>query len=112
MSSFFPASYSTLSPDALASLISKEYGLVDTRCKLILRGVGDTYLIDSKEGKYILRVYRNSHRNKAQIQEETDLLLALKEAEVPVSYPIIDLSGKVIQSLNAPEGERQAVLFS
>ncbi len=112
MDPVFPASYSTLSADALASLVSEKYGLQKTRCKFLVRGVGDTYLVESPPDKYILRVYRSSHRSLPQIKMETDLLLALKQAAVPVSYPVADLSGEVIQTLEAVEGARQAVLFT
>jgi Ser/Thr protein kinase RdoA (MazF antagonist) len=62
--------------------------------------------------RYILRVYRSSHRNRVQIGAEVDLLLALQRAEVPVSFPIPDHAGEYIQSIPAAEGQRYAVLFS
>lgn len=40
------------------------------------------------------------------------MLLALKQVDVSVSYPILDISGEAIQTLEAVEGERYAVLFS
>lgn len=76
------------------------------------RGVGDTYLIESSPVRYILRIYRASHRNLQQIKEEVNLLLKLKESDIPVSYPISDLDGKYIQALRAAEGERFGVIFS
>jgi Ser/Thr protein kinase RdoA (MazF antagonist) len=112
MSSVFPSSYSTLDSSALASLIAEEYGMADVKCRLITRGVGDTYLIESETDKYILRAYRCSHRSLLQITAEVELLIALEEGDVPVSYPIQDISGKFIQALNAVEGERHIVLFS
>lgn len=112
MKSVIPATYSTLCPAALSSLISEKYNLRNVHCKFLTRGVGDTYLVDSFEKRFILRVYRSSHRNLPQIKEEVDLLLALKAAEVSVSYPILDISGEAIQQLDAVEGERHAVLFS
>jgi Ser/Thr protein kinase RdoA (MazF antagonist) len=47
-----------------------------------------------------------------QITAEVELLVALNEGNVPVSYPIQALSGKYIQALNAVEGERYVILFS
>jgi len=104
MKPVFPAIYSTLCPTALSSLISEKYGLENVTCKFLVRGVGDTY----QAGNYILRVYRSSHRSLSQIQDEVDLLLALKEAGVSVSYPI---DGMILK-IDAAEGERHAVLFS
>ena len=112
MSAIFPASYSTLSLLALASLICERYGLVDVRCELILRGVGDTYLVESGADRYILRAYRSSHRSLPQIRAEMELLLALKQADVPAAYPIRDLDGAEIQAVEAVEGERHLVLFN
>ncbi|NML21691.1 phosphotransferase [Pseudoflavitalea sp. G-6-1-2] len=108
----FPATYSTLSAEALSGWISSKYATGPVRCKLLVRGVGDTYLIESASGQFILRIYRSSHRSLAQIKEEVELLLKLKEADVSVSYPIANQSAQYIQSLDAIEGERHAVLFS
>lgn len=112
MSHIFPASYSTLCSSALALFISEKYGLGAIRCQLMVRGVGDTYSVESASHRFIWRVYRSSHRSLPQIKAETELLLALKQAEVPVSYPIADLSGEFIQAVEAVEGMRYAVLFS
>lgn len=89
---------------------------------MILRGVGDTYLITTapgagqdlkgKDSRFILRVYRPDQRSLSQITAETDLLLALKEREIPVSWPIADRSGAVIQAAEAGEGTKHMVLFS
>jgi len=112
MKSVFPATYSTLCPTALSSLISEKYRLENVQCKFLLRGVGDTYLIEASEAKFILRVYRSSHRSLPQIREEVKLLQALEQAKVSVSYPITNVFGEAIQKLEAVEGERYAVLFS
>jgi Ser/Thr protein kinase RdoA (MazF antagonist) len=112
MSAIFPASYSTLSNSALASLVALRYGFADVRCELLLRGVGDTYLVESAGDRYILRAYRCSHRSLSQIKAEVELLLALKQADVPAAYPIADLTGSVIQAVEAVEGTRHLVLFN
>jgi Ser/Thr protein kinase RdoA (MazF antagonist) len=112
MEPVFPASYSTLCPLALAAMITERYGIRHLQCELILRGVGDTYLVESPTDRYVLRAYRSSHRSLSQIKAEMELLLALKAAGVLVSYPIADLSGGNIQALEAAEGKRHVVLFS
>lgn len=112
MKTTFPATYSTLCPAALAVLLQEKYRLKNVHCQLLTRGVGDTYEVRCSGGKFILRVYRSSHRNLAQIQEEVSLLLALKEACVSISYPIADATGSTVQELSAMEGKRHAVLFS
>ncbi|GGH75653.1 Ser/Thr protein kinase RdoA (MazF antagonist) [Filimonas zeae] len=112
MKSFFPATYSTLSTDALARLLTEKYGLTGVQCQLLMRGVGDTYSVTCDQARYILRAYRPSHRSLPQVQEEVDLLLALHQAGVSVSYPLKDTTGEAVQLLNAIEGERCAVLFT
>jgi Ser/Thr protein kinase RdoA (MazF antagonist) len=112
MKSVFPSTYSTLSPSHLADWISERYGWENVQCRLLVRGVGDTYLVETNRDRYILRIYRSSHRTLTQIEMEVTLLTAAREAGVPVSYPLADLSGEMIQSLTAIEGERYAVLFS
>ncbi|WP_185673579.1 phosphotransferase enzyme family protein, partial [Elizabethkingia meningoseptica] len=87
-------------------------GLKNFQCKLLVRGVGDTYGIESEEDRFILRIYRSSHRSLDHIKEEVRLLQALKDAHVSVSYPITDISGDNILKLEAIEGVRHAVLFS
>ncbi len=112
MKSAFPAIYSTLCPIALSSLITEKYGVGKVQCKFLVRGVGDTYLVESSDTRYILRVYRSSHRSLPQIKAEVELLQVLKQANVSVSYPIPDIAGEAIVRLEAAEGERHAVLFS
>lgn len=113
MSGFFPVNYSTADPDALALFISRQYGLTGCRCELLLRGVSDTYRVSTDEtGQFIFRVYRKEQRSLADVLTETDLLVSLREKGVSVSYPIVANDGAVIQSIEAPEGRRYAVLFS
>jgi len=112
MNNLFPASYSTLSSLALAEFIRERYGFVSVECGMILRGVGDTYLVKTDAERFVLRVYRPDQRSLSQIKAETDLLLALRERDIPVSWPIADSSGLVIQSVDAIEGVKRMVLFS
>lgn len=112
MQPIFPTLYSTLDPTALASYISQQYAIDNVECHFIVRGVGDTYLVNAGDIRYILRIYRPSHRTEGNIQAEADLLLALKSADVPVSYPLPDKDGRYIQSLPAAEGTRHALLFT
>lgn len=112
MPALFPASYSTLSPSALAALIETAYGFTSVRCTLLVRGVGDTYSIETPGSRYILRVYRSSHRSLTQVAAELELLLDLQAAGVPVSYPLRDDEGALVQVLDAIEGPRYGVLFT
>lgn len=109
----FPVSKSTLSASALGQFVATQYGLSpNTRCELFRTGINHTYFITDKTAKYVLRVYTHNWRTKAQILEELRLLNRLKANNISISYPIADLKGEWMQPLNAPEGERYAVLFS
>jgi Ser/Thr protein kinase RdoA (MazF antagonist) len=112
MQPIFPTTYSTLSPDALADYIGQRYTLESVKCQFIVRGVGDTYLVTSSGKRFILRIYRSSHRTLGNIQAEVSLLNALHMADVSVSYPVADKEGGQIQALQAAEGIRHAVLFT
>ncbi|PZR25946.1 MAG: hypothetical protein DI535_16040 [Citrobacter freundii] len=112
MQPFFPISYSTLSQDALSDFITVNYRVGLARCRFLVRGVGDTYLVEADHTKYIFRVYRATHRGLPVIASEMTLLTKLKEAGVSVSYPIPDKKGELIQPFNVPEGTRYGVLFS
>ncbi len=112
MKQIFPSSYSTMTELELTGVISDRYKLSVPECRLITKGVGDTYLITSQGIKFILRVYRKSHRTLDHINAEVELLLYLKQHGVSVSHPIEDAFGEHIQSLNAADGTRHAVLFS
>ncbi|MEP6610252.1 MAG: phosphotransferase [Mucilaginibacter sp.] len=108
----FPAQYSTLSATALNNFISERYGFVDTTCRLLIRNVSDTYLIETSADKYILKIYRDAHRKLDEIKGEVELLTVLAEKGAKVSYPINDLSGDKIQTFNAIEGTRYGVVFT
>jgi len=108
----FPTIYSTLDPSALAAFITSQYELGDCQCRLIQRGVGDTYLVSTKTKKFITRIYRHDQRTIGHIQSEVELLNVLRESSVSVSYPIADRGNQYIQTLEAAEGKRHAVLFS
>lgn len=112
---YFPVEYSTLSVNALSDLLRKNYAVAEKiSLSLIKRGFNDTYLLQtaSQDDKFILRVYKHNWRTLESIESELALLVLLKNEGINVSYPIADKSGAYIQTINAPEGLRYAVLFS
>ncbi len=108
-----PVISSTLSPMYLNTFIKLQYGFSDhTSCAIFRRGINHTYYVEHKNNKYVFRVYSLKWRSETEIQEELNLLIQLKEDGFSVSYPIEDQQYSYIQTLNAPEGPRFAVLFS
>ena len=108
----FPAQYSTLSAAALKTFIEKVYGFELITCRLLVRNVSDTYILESPETKFIFKIYRTHYRSFDEIKGEVELLNLLKANGAPVSYPIPDLNGAQVQLFNAAEGTRHGVLFS
>lgn len=109
----FPVTASTLSAKALGQFIKERYNLsADCDCTLFRTGINHTYFITDGSTKYALRVYSHNWRSESDILEEINLLNVLKENGIGVSYPIADINNNFIQTINAPEGTRYAVLFS
>lgn len=109
----FPVLASTLAETALGDFIKAQYNLHEAfRCKLFRTGVNHSYFISDKSTRYVVRVYCHNWRTKTEIQEELKLLLQLKEQGLPVSYPVPNKEGKLIQEVVAPEGLRYVVLFT
>ncbi len=109
----FPVTDSTLSPAHIAAFLKEKYrltGLVTAR--ILKTGINHTYLVTTENDKYIFRVYSLGWRTEKEIMEEIRLLQLLKDRTVPVSYAIADAQSNYLQQLQAPEGQRYAVLFS
>lgn len=109
----FPVISSTLSPTGIAEFVHKNYSLSpNTTCRLLKTGINHTYSIDNEGEKFVFRVYCYNWRTQEEILEELNLLELLKANGIRVSFPIKDTSQAYIQTLQAPEGIRFAVLFS
>jgi Ser/Thr protein kinase RdoA (MazF antagonist) len=114
----FPVEYSSLSAKALLQFVIVHYNIdSDSSISFLKRGFNDTYCIEEKKKtdfikKYILRVYKYNWRSIENIETELTLLNYLKENKISVSFPIKDKQEKFIQTIQAPEGWRYAVLFS
>lgn len=108
----FPTQYSTLKSDAVNLHLQQQYGLKETTCRLLIRNVSDTYLVEGVDEKYIFKIYRDAHRSLDEIKGELELINTLKNAGIGVAYPITDLNGKQVQQFDAAEGVRNGVLFS
>ena len=108
----FPVQNSTLSADALAQLVQREYSLPGSPvCRFWRKGMADTYRIDAGGRVYYLKVSMTSRRTLKDIDEEVRLLIHLSDGEVAVSAPVKSINGQYVLALPAPEGERYAVLY-
>jgi len=109
----FPVMYSMLSSDALHEFVDRNYDVGQvTRCKILSRGLNDTYRVDTERDRYILRVYRTPWRSQADVYYELDVLNYLSQNGVPVSAPLRSIDGQLAKEIDAPEGERYVTLFT
>ena len=109
----FPVTNSTLSATHIGLFLQEKYALnKNIKCQLIKSGINDTYFVTDNQTKFIFRIYSYNWRTETEINEEITLLNQLKQNALSISYPIADEKNQYIQTLNAPEGERFAVLFS
>ncbi|MBE9038802.1 phosphotransferase [aff. Roholtiella sp. LEGE 12411] len=110
---FIPVIHSIPSGAALIGTVLDKYPINKLcSCKLYKRGLNDTYLVETEEEKYILRVYRRGWRNKQEIDFELELLSFLHEQKQPVAYPITRIDGGLTTEIAAPEGKRYVAVFS
>jgi len=107
----FPTQYSTLSAAALKDHLEKRFGFTGMHCRLLVRNVSDTYILEGNSGKFVFKIYRDNYRRLGQIRAEVELLNALHAGGARVAYPIADMQGSYIQSFQAAEGIRNGVLF-
>lgn len=106
---------SVLAPDYLMSCLSGQYGLGRwTQCVYWLRGLNDTYRVQTEKGTYILRIYRHEIGER-EASYEMALLGQLEEllagTEASIAPPVMKADGPGYSVIAAPEGERIAVLF-
>jgi Ser/Thr protein kinase RdoA (MazF antagonist) len=112
-SGLFPVIYSIPAAEALLAEVARVYA-IDTpvTCQLLRRGLHDTYLVTTRDDRYIARVYRMGGRSLPEIAYELELLAHLAVKGVSVSLPIAARDGARSRPLLAPEGTRQLVLFT
>ena len=113
MTDTFPVTYSTLACDALRARVLPGYDLDQvTNCQLWNRGLSDIYVVDTPATPYILRVSHTHWRTKSEIDFELELLVFLRQRQIPVACPIPTRGGDLAVEINAPEGKRYATLFT
>ena len=114
MTTSFPVTYSTLSPNALVGKVLPGFGLGGiSECVFYSGGFNQTYQVKTSEGQtYYLRVYRRSWRNLSDIQYELDVLNHLWKKKFPTIRPLPYQNGQLFCVVKAPEGKRYIALFT
>jgi Ser/Thr protein kinase RdoA (MazF antagonist) len=108
-----PAVRSVLSPQALLAEALPAYELGEPlSCELLHCGLNDSYRVRTPRGPYLLRVYRAGWRMLSDIAYELEALVHLARRGVGVALPVARYDGSFVQTLQAAEGARSAVLFA
>ncbi len=109
----FPVQSSVLSPDALVERVLPHYPVREPlACRLIARGINDTYQITTTTDTVYLRVSPHGWRTREGLEAETALVRGLFVRALAVAPPVPRDDGTFLTALAAPEGERFAVLFA
>ena len=105
-----------ISSNDIRNLIRKIYDISEIiDCKFIRRSFNDHYLIETKDNKYILRVYLNNKYYINDIDDfkfELDLLSFLNLKKLPVSYPIKNIKDEVLSKIIYKNEVRFITMFS
>jgi Ser/Thr protein kinase RdoA (MazF antagonist) len=109
----FPVTYSLVAPDALLDLIAHNYPLSElASCRLHRVSWNSTYLLFTRDLRFVVRVYGATWRSRSEIRYEIDLLLHLAACGCGVASPIARTDNDFITPIPAPEGMRYAVVFT
>lgn len=102
--------------DRLKDIIANSYGISEPfDCKFIRRSFNDHYLIQTKNDRYVLRVYLNNKYYIKGINDfnfELDLLSFLASKVIPVSYPIRNKDGLFLSKFLNDNETRLITMFS
>jgi len=105
--------YSALSSQELFSKILPLFNIsAPISCQFWRNGINDSYKVITKNGKYLLRIYRKGWRKKTDIEFELSILNHLHHKGVNVASPLSTMSGAQIIPISAAEGERFAIITS
>lgn len=86
-----------MATDALLLHIKDHYEIHEPdKLQYFLRGMNDTYILETALEKYIFRVYRADRRSKSDIDFELELLNDLQDKGINVSIPIPRKDGIMI----------------
>ncbi|WP_404469235.1 phosphotransferase enzyme family protein [Sutcliffiella horikoshii] len=104
--------YSMTEPESIRDIL-KDYVIDDvTNCTFLVKGLNDSYVVNTTSSTYIFRLYRHGWREESAILFELDALNHLSQNSFYVSKPIQRKNGSFITSIAAPEGTRYGVLFT
>ena len=106
-------SHSVLHPDWIAAEAARHYPLNGAvKAYLLYRGMNDVYLIEDRETRYAMRVWRRGWRDVDVVKVELDFLDYLRRRDFPASTPLRTRSGELYFKVGSPEGARAVAMYS
>jgi Ser/Thr protein kinase RdoA (MazF antagonist) len=97
----------------LAALAKRAYGLPGkVECSLWDNNVNISYLLRAGGDRFFLRVYKPGWRSRKAVEFELRMLLHLRLRNVPVSWPLTALDGRLFQEIALPDGPACVALFT
>ena len=106
--------HSVVCIEQLEKVLSENYDIEKPfQCELHLRGINDTYRLTSAVNKkFALRLCRHNWRSDINLDNEIALLEFLDNADLSTPKPIKTNNNNKYIKIIAPEGMRNAVLFT
>jgi Ser/Thr protein kinase RdoA (MazF antagonist) len=105
--------YSTAAADAVAAFVAERFPVgAIASCRLVRRGLNDTYAIAAEDRRCLLRLTRHGRRRVSDLAYEAAFLAHLAAEGVPVAAAIRGRDGSFVADTFLPEGARLAMLFA
>ncbi len=109
---YYPAVHSIIRGDAVSHLVLHDFDLqASSDVRLIQSGFNDHYALPSRQGDFVIRVYRSGWRSKEEITWELDLVDHLASQGAPVAPCVRRTDGRLCSEIQAIEGIRQVAVF-
>lgn len=103
---------STVAPNALLNSLRSIYGIDEFfTCELIQRHLDAVYLLSGDTGRLIARLYNARWWSREEVEGEVVVLRHLQARKVRVAAPLQRRDGAWVSTIQAPEGERQLLVY-
>ncbi len=107
-----PVAHSVLEADYLAREVERRYDVAGpVKAFLLYRGMNDVYIIQSRDRRQALRVWRKTWRPVDVVADELHFLEFLKARGFPASAGVHARDGSLYFKVESPEGPRAVALY-
>lgn len=107
-----PCVDSTVAPAALLGALRQAYAIEESAtCELVQRHLDATYLVSGSNGRCIARLYNARWWSREEVEGEVAVLRHLQARGVRVAPPLQRADGDWVTTIQAPEGERQLLVY-